>query len=56
MADITPRVVEALSRLRVHARLHSNPNSLRDAIDTLDNAGVFREIDEATDYDVKAER
>lgn len=43
---ITPEIVDALNTVRVHARYHSTPHSLRDAINALDNAGVFREVDE----------
>lgn len=46
--NITPEVIAALATLR-KAFLHSEEQS---ALDTLDNAGVFSQIDEATDYDV----
>lgn len=45
--EITPEMIEALRVLRVHARLHSNPMSLREAIDVLDNADFFAPIDDA---------
>lgn len=47
--DITPDMIDALDALRVHARYRSIPDSLKDAIKTLDKAGVFGDIDEDRD-------
>ncbi len=47
--QITPEMIAALNTLRVHARYHSVAMSLRDAINTLDNADFFVPIDEARD-------
>lgn len=46
---ITPEVIRALAMLRNNA---SNWNSLRQAADILDNAGIFAPIDETTGYDI----
>lgn len=48
--DVTPEISEALAVLRVHTKYGSVAQSLKDAINTLDNAGVFAEIDERRDY------
>lgn len=48
---ITPEVIEALSRLRQEVAGYAGAD-LMDAFSTLDNAGVFAAIDEATGYDV----
>lgn len=45
--NITPEMIEALNTLRVHARYSSTAQSLKDAINTLDNADLFAGIDEA---------
>lgn len=50
--NITPEVIEALRTLRDQAPFSPRSVQVRKAIDTLDNAGFFREIDEATGYDV----
>ncbi|MBD3004631.1 hypothetical protein [Streptomyces sp. 5-10] len=50
--EITAEMKEALSTLRVAARSHSQAMSVREAIDTLDNSGIFAPIDEETGYDV----
>lgn len=50
--NITPEVIAALRVLRSATHLHEG---LGDAINTLDNAGVFAAIDEATGYDVDPE-
>lgn len=47
--NITPKVIEALRTLR---DLHASDLEYRQAINVLDNAGVFKAIDEATGYDV----
>lgn len=50
--DVTPEISEALAVLRQAAmhRVHGMPSEFRDAINVLDNAGVFAEIDERNDY------
>lgn len=50
--NVTPEMINALSLLRSLVIEHGG--ELKDAVDTLDNAGVFAEIDEASDYDVSA--
>ena len=45
----TPEVIEALAYLRNWTLIHPN---LKEAFDVLDNAGVFKEIDDATGHDV----
>lgn len=50
--EITPEVIAALATLRT---AHNWETHLGDAVDVLDNAGVFRSIDEATGYDVSAQ-
>jgi len=47
--DVTPEVIEALRVLRSATHLHEG---LGNAIHTLDNAGIFAAIDEATGYDI----
>ena len=49
--NITPEVIEALRTLRKIAW----GGDVEDAINVLDNAGVFKAIDEATGYDVDPE-
>lgn len=51
--DITPDMIDALDTLRVHARYRSIPDSLKDAINTLDDADVFADIDKARDGEEK---
>lgn len=46
--EITPEVIAALVVLRKVGNLSRD---VRQAVDVLDNAGVFRAIDEATGYD-----
>ncbi len=48
--DVTPEVIGALAWLR-KGWDGDNSEAAITAFDTLDNAGVFREIDEATGYD-----
>lgn len=48
-------VVQALQTLRAFATGPTLPNSVRAAVNQLDNAGVFAAIDEQTDYDVDRE-
>lgn len=52
---ITPEMVEALRKLRSDGRYHGVTRPFRDAFDVLDNAGVFKAIDEHTGYDVEPE-
>lgn len=47
--NVTPEVIEAVAYLRNWMVI--NPN-MKEAFDVLDNAGVFKEIDDATGYDV----
>lgn len=47
--NITPEVVEALRVLR----LHIADSGLERNFNVLDNAGVFREVDEHTDYGIE---
>lgn len=51
--EIAPEVIEALRVLR--GERHSDTGSFLDAVDILDNAGIFAAIDEATGYDVESE-
>lgn len=44
--DVTPEISRALALLRVW----DHTPEIREALDALDNAGVFAEIDEANDY------
>lgn len=53
--DVTPEIIEALRTLRAFATGPTLPNSVRAAVNTLDNAGIFAVIDEQTDYDVDPE-
>lgn len=48
--DITPEMIEALRTLRTTS--HEMSLKLVKALATLDNAGIFAPIDEATGYDV----
>lgn len=52
--NITPEMTAALAALRGFARKESGW-AVRDAINVLDNAGIFAAIDEATGYDVDPE-
>lgn len=47
-------MIMAVSILREHAKLANDWSPLRDAINCLDNAGVFNAIDEETDWDTQA--
>lgn len=47
--DVTPEVTEALAQLRTYAAKYPTMG-LSAALNVLDNAGVFAEIDEANDY------
>lgn len=47
--DVTPEISEALAVLRNFAK-KAGPSPIREAINALDNAGVFAEIDERNDY------
>jgi hypothetical protein len=51
---VTDEMIKALNTLRVSTKHRSVPDSLKDAINVLDNAGVFASIDEAIGYDVEA--
>lgn len=53
--DVTPEIIEALRTLRAFAAGPTLPNSVRAAVNTLDNAEVFAVIDEQTGYDVDPE-
>lgn len=46
----TPEVITALATLRDVARRNRSVTRVVDAINTLDNAGVFAALDEQTDY------
>lgn len=56
---VTNEAIQALAKLREFARdesrnsLNSLSRETAEAVDILDNAGVFREIDEQTGYDVE---
>ena len=52
--NVTPEMIEALKNLRELRTHFSGPAGIcfRQSIDTLDNAGVFAAIDEATGYDI----
>jgi hypothetical protein len=50
-SKITPEIISALRALRqAAAGIHPVPTLVREAINDLDNGGVFAAIDEATDY------
>lgn len=49
MTNITPEAIKALAALRVYAATYPTMG-LSDAINALDNAGVFADLDEQTDY------
>lgn len=51
---MSPDVVNALTILRRIAR-ETPTGDLRRVVDTLDNAGIFAPVDEATGYDVDSE-
>jgi hypothetical protein len=51
--NITPEVVQALRYLRNPNTLY--PSKMVDALNVLDNAGIFAAIDEATGYDIDPE-
>ena len=55
--NITPEVIKALRTLRNSAGTPGvhHQRAMKSALDILDNAGVFSEIDEATGYDVDPE-
>lgn len=44
---ITPEMIDAVNTLRVATRYHSVAQSVKDAINVLDNADFFADIDEA---------
>jgi hypothetical protein len=50
------KTIDALALLRTYAKAHTIsasgtvPNSMAKLVNTLDNAGVFHELDEQTDY------
>lgn len=46
---ITPEVIEALRKLRMHVKFYADINS---EFNILDNAGIFAPIDETTGYDI----
>jgi hypothetical protein len=46
----TPEVIEALATLRNYAKHSMVAGPVCEAIETLDNAGVFRELDQQTNY------
>jgi hypothetical protein len=50
--NITPEVIKALQVLRNRSAVGPVPQDLMSAINTLDNAGIFSAIDEATGYDI----
>lgn len=47
--DVTPEITWALAYLRTHAKVDASESCKR-AVDALDEAGVFAEIDEHNDY------
>ena len=52
--NVTPEVIEALRLLRkLAASSEEVSHRAARALNALDNAGVFAEIDEATGYDVR---
>jgi hypothetical protein len=53
MSNITPEVIQALRILRNGAK--EDWVRVMSAVNVLDNAGIFKEIDEATGYDVNPE-
>lgn len=50
-AAVTTEMIEALRTLRMKSRVWFDQDA-QDAVDILDNAGVFAAIDEATGYDI----
>jgi hypothetical protein len=46
--DVTPEIVLALAEIRLYAA--GQNRDIRHALNTLDNAGVFAEIDEHNEY------
>lgn len=48
---VTREMVDALRTLRLESRKWFDQNAL-DALDILDNAGVFKAVDEHTGYDI----
>jgi hypothetical protein len=53
--DVTPEVAAALANLRLIAQAAGTSIRLRNAINALDDAGVFAEIDERYDYAAPAD-
>jgi hypothetical protein len=49
--NVTPEMINALATLRSLVIEHGG--ELKSAVDTLDNGGVFNELDEATDWDIR---
>lgn len=47
--DVTPEISEALAALRSFAK-KADPSPIREAINVLDDAGVFAGVDEHNDY------
>lgn len=52
--ETAPEVVQALRTLR-HLTWRTSTDAIKDAINILDNAGIFRSIDEFTGYDIDPE-
>lgn len=50
--SITPEIIEALATLRYDRKISA---AIEEAVNILDNAGIFVAIDEATGYDVDPE-
>lgn len=49
--DVTPEVIDALDAIRTWVSLDTDRPYLRHALRTLEETGVFAEIDEAIDSD-----
>lgn len=47
--EITPEMVDALNTLLVHAKYRSTPQSVKDAINLLDNTDFFTPITDFAD-------
>lgn len=50
---VTAEVIQALATLRGFALHGTGAWEAGEAVDILDNAGVFREVDEQTGYDIE---
>lgn len=52
--NVTPEMINALATLRSLALQHGG--ELKTVVDTLDNGGVFNDLDEAIDWDIRPGR